>query len=127
MQLPQYLDSWSNHVVSWTSKSKLPVHVMRYEDMLENTYSSFKEVLNFLGLRYSKEKVNSAITECSFNNLRSVEEQKGFTERSIHSKFFFRKGIKDEWTFTLSPRQINEIINQNAAVMKKFGYQTELY
>jgi aryl sulfotransferase len=102
IQLPQIMGSWSEHVDSWIRESNLPVHIMRYEDMLDNTNKSFTDALKFLDMKFSRKE--------------------GFKERSIHSDSFFRKGLQDDWKNVLTPSQVEKIVNQHSEMMRKFGY-----
>ena len=47
-QLRQILGSWSDHVKSWTEQTKIPVHVVRYEDMVNSTFDSFSKAVKFI-------------------------------------------------------------------------------
>lgn len=122
IQTAQILKSWSDHVHSWTVESKLPVHIIRYEDMLERPYYVFKDAINFLGLKYAESDLISAISNSSFDRLRTMELNNGFIERGIRAKRFFRKGKSNEWKSVLSHKQINDIVKHHKGIMKKFGY-----
>lgn len=125
IQLPQVMGSWSEHINSWVYQSKLPVHIMRYEDMLEDTYRSFTGALEFLDMKYKKEDVEGAINNSSFQHLKDFEDNDGFRERSFHSSSFFRKGVRDDWKNVLSPSEVEKIIAQHSEMMRKFGYLNE--
>lgn len=122
IQTRQILSSWSNHVSSWIKKSKLPVHVLRYEDMLDNPLNAFKGAVDFLKLEYGETEIMSAIKNSSFDKLRVMEETDGFKERAIDSEIFFREGRSNQWESQLSEVQINEIISHHQTIMKRFGY-----
>jgi aryl sulfotransferase len=122
IQLPQIMGSWSEHVDSWIRESNLPVHIMRYEDMLDNTNKSFTDALKFLDMKFSRKEVKNAIEKSSFQHLKELEGKEGFKERSIHSDSFFRKGLQDDWKNVLTPSQVEKIVNQHSEMMRKFGY-----
>lgn len=49
-QFRQFLCDWSSHVNSWTLQTHFPIHIIRYEDMITNTFSVFKNiVINIIG------------------------------------------------------------------------------
>lgn len=121
-QTQQLLRSWSNHVSSWADDSKLPVHIIRYEDMLDDPRNSFKKALDFLNLQYVEEDIINAINSSSFDTLREMEKEDGFKERGINTEVFFRKGKSNEWDSELSLSQIKEIVNHHKKIMKRFGY-----
>ena len=121
-QTQQILTSWSNHVSSWTDDSKLPVHVIRYEDMVDHPLNSFISAVDFMDLKYEETEIIEAINKSSFDTLKVMETGDGFNERSIHSKAFFRKGKSREWETELSKTQINKIVKHHKKIMSKFGY-----
>lgn len=122
IQTQQLLSSWSNHVSSWIDDSKLPVHVIRYEDMLEHPLNAFKRAADFLHLKYEESEIKKAINKSSFDTLKDMETSEGFKERGIHSEAFFRKGKSNEWESGLSKNQIDEIVKHHGKIMKRFGY-----
>ena len=122
IQTQQILTSWSNHVSSWTDDSKLPVHVIRYEDMLDHPLKSFKSAVDFLDLNYEESEIINAINNSSFDTLKAMETSDGFKERGIHSEAFFRKGKSSEWETVLSLTQINEIVKHHSKILSKYGY-----
>lgn len=121
-QTQQILTSWSNHVTSWTDDSKLPVYVIRYEDMLDHPQEIFKSALDFLNLEYEDSEIIRAINNSSFDTLKAMETMEGFKERSMHSEAFFRKGRANDWETELSLAQISEIVRNNESSMIRFGY-----
>jgi hypothetical protein len=122
IQTRQKLSSWSMHVRSWIERSKLPVHVIRYEDMLSDPLNTFKGAIDFLKLEYGDPEIMNAINNSSFNTLRMMEDNDGFKERAINSQVFFREGKSNQWESVLSEAQINEVISHHRVIMKKFGY-----
>lgn len=122
IQTEQLLRSWSNHVSSWADDSKLPVHIIRYEDMLDDPRNSFKKAIDFLHLQYEEAEIINAINSSSFDILKKMEKEDGFKERGINTEVFFRKGKSNEWESGLSLFQIREIVNHHKKIMKRFGY-----
>lgn len=121
-QIPQRLLTWSEHVISWVHKSNLPLHVMRYEDMIEKPENTFSRALEFLDINFTKEELSSALQNSSFEKLSGQEEKYGFHEKKIYSKKFFRRGQRNNWRIYLSTAQIKQIIKRNRTIMKEFGY-----
>ena len=122
IQTQQILTSWSNHVCSWTDTSMLPVHVIRFEDMLDHPLQTFKGALDFIDFEYKESEIMRVINNSSFDTLKAMETEHGFKERSMHSEAFFRKGKSNNWESELSLTQINEIVNHHNRIMKRFGY-----
>lgn len=125
-QTPQILSSWSNHVASWTENSKLPVHIIRYEDMLEHPMNVFKGAIDFLNLEYGETDILNAINNSSFDTLKDMEAVEGFRERGINSEAFFREGKSNQWKNELSTTQINEIVKHHKKMMNRFGYLSQV-
>jgi aryl sulfotransferase len=49
-QIGQHFGSWSEHVGSWVDDSGLPLHVLRYEDLVADPVGRFAAVIEFCGL-----------------------------------------------------------------------------
>ena len=81
-QLPQRVRSWSGHVCSWLDESKLPVLIMRYEDMLAEPHAAFGDLVRFAGLIYDTQRLDEAIAASSFESLQQKEQAKGFRRTS---------------------------------------------
>lgn len=121
-QLRQLLGSWSEHVESWITQQEIPVKVIRYEDMVNRTFETFKTAIEFIGIKKSDQQIKEAIQKSSFSELSKQEKQDGFREKMIKSKAFFRKGEIGDYKNHLSSEMIQEIISQNKQVMVDFGY-----
>ncbi len=121
-QLRQQLLSWHEHVLSWIDQCKMPVHVMRYEDMVNDPISIFYKAIQFIGLSQSVLDVEKALELSSFSNLQSQEAQEGFKEKSPKTKAFFRKGKIGSYRESLTQEQIESLIQAHAKVMHRFGY-----
>jgi aryl sulfotransferase len=122
-QLAQYLGSWSNHVRSWVDESRLPIHIIRYEDLRREPESIFREALHFLDIPLETERIKKAVAFSSFGELQKQEHAKGFRERPVHaSSGFFRQGKNGDWRTKLSPEQIRRLVRVHAETMHRFGY-----
>jgi hypothetical protein len=121
-QLEQPISSWNQHVISWTEQEKIPVLIIRYEDLFYNTNKELYKILNFLGIEIIEDEVTLAIEKSSFNILKNQELKQGFIEKSPVTKRFFRKGNTNSWEKALYNVQFEKIIDNHSAVMKKFGY-----
>ena len=121
-QLPQKLLTWSEHVLSWTVLSQLPVLVIRYEDMLNNPIATFEQATGFIGLKSGRNDIMQALEQVTFERLKQQELQNGFAEKSARAESFFRKGIAGEWKTILSEEQVRKITALHGRVMKTYGY-----
>lgn len=121
MQFPQLILSWSGHVRSWID-SGLAIHIVRYEDLLRNPYTSFKKILLFANIEIDENKLNRAIEFSNFDELKHQELTNGFREKAPETKSFFRKGKIGSYKEELTSQQIKKIIFYNQIEMKNFGY-----
>lgn len=121
-QLRQKLSTWSGHVKSWLDQQNIPVHVMRYEDMRRSPKNTFLQAVNFLNLEVGEESVEEALKKSDLSVLKEQEKKKGFKEKMIKADSFFRKGQVGEWKEVLTKDQVDQIVNEHAEVMKRFGY-----
>ena len=122
VQLQQLLRNWSEHVSSWATARDFPVHIVRYEDMLQFPSTTFRAIVDFLKLPYSQADIDSSIASCSFEKLQKAEQEYGFKERCNSSSPFFREGKSDEWKNILSKEQYQRVVAVHHCIMKQFGY-----
>jgi aryl sulfotransferase len=122
-QIRQVILSWSRHVISWVDESGLPLLVIRYEDMISNALDTFTRAVLFLGLNEPEERILIAIKNSSFEILKEQEIQKGFNEKNIKTRSFFRKGQADEWKSVLTQDQADRIRKAHGTIMKRFDYE----
>lgn len=123
IQLPQKLNTWSNHYKSWVEQHDIPVLVVKYEDLLDNPQKKFSEILNFIGVKVHKEKLIDAIQFSSFENLKKQEQQFGFEEKSVFSTIFFHTGKSGYFKNILNVNQINTIFSNHNEIIYKLGYE----
>ncbi len=118
----ELMGSWSQNVETWTRRSLPGLHVMRYEDMMISPVAAFSGLVAFLRLKAPRRRIKEAVRTTSFGNLRHQEDEKGFGERSVPQKRFFRQGRAGMWRTELSACQVQEITLRNEAMMRKFDY-----
>lgn len=121
-QLRQIIGSWSTHVESWIMQKNINLKVIRYEDMIEQSFTTFKSAVEFIGLNKSDEEIKEAIKKSDFSVLSKQEKEGGFREKMIKSQVFFRKGVIGDYKNHLDKKMIQDIINQNKQLMIDFGY-----
>ncbi|MBE0650713.1 MAG: sulfotransferase domain-containing protein [Bacteroidales bacterium] len=124
-QLRQILMSWKSHVKSWKDQVLIPVHITRYEDMLQKPVETFSSIIRFLELDYDQERLERAIRNSDFKLLQQMEQESGFKEKMQKCENFFWKGKTGNYRDYLSNEQINRIVEYNYDVMKEFGYIDE--
>jgi len=124
-QLRQMLMSWKSHVQSWREQTLIPIHMVRYEDMLQSPIATFGSVITFLGLEYDKARLEKAIINSDFKLLQQMEQKNGFNEKMQKCKNFFWKGTIGTYREYLSEEQVKRIVDYNYDAMKEFGYIDE--
>jgi len=132
-KLHHMLGTWSDHVGSWWRTDRVPVHNVRYEDLLEDPTVEFKSILEFLGAEEHLEdgeeiggdRLEMAVEGTSFENMQKIEEEHGFPEKSQHQERFFRKGTHGGWREDLSDDQVRTLEEDHGLLMEKLGYDLE--
>jgi hypothetical protein len=118
----QFLGSWSEHVISWTSNSPYPSLVLRYEDMLEKPEEAFGALVRHLGVPLEQERLQKAIRFASFDEVSRQEKATGFKENPGKSETFFTSGQSGKGKEVLGPDLVEKIQTDHRATMKRFGY-----
>ena len=121
-QVHQWTGNWSDHVLSWTGATGFPVHVMRYEDMLDDPETAFSGMLKSLNVPIEQQRLAKAIKFSSFNQVSAQERIAGFNEKLEGQGSFFRKGQSGQWKSDLDPRLVERIVEDHTHVMERFGY-----
>jgi hypothetical protein len=121
-QLEQKLLSWSMHIKSWIDQDVIPVCVMKYEDMHNDTFACFQKAIKFSGIEASDQEIIHALDLSRLEELQKQEKEFGFRERSPQSSVFFKRGALGAWKKELSEEQIERIISQHFEIMLRLGY-----
>lgn len=121
-QLGQRLLSWDLHYKSWNEQKAIPIHTVRYEDMLGKPMETFGSIVKFLQMEYDEERLARAIINSDFKLLQKMENEKGFKEKLQNCEQFFWKGSIGNYKNHLSQDQIDQIANNCHDVMQQLGY-----
>lgn len=121
-QLKQKLLSWSEHVQSWIDKSHLPIHIVKYEDMLDNPVKTFSLAAKFLKIESTESEIEKATRNSDFNIVKSQELRFGFQEKPIKAEGFFRSGTSNNWKNQSEKQVFKPLIEHNYDLMERFGY-----
>tara|TARA_B100000965_G_scaffold313503_1_gene273430 strand:+ start:70 stop:924 length:855 start_codon:yes stop_codon:yes gene_type:complete len=104
----QFISSWSTNYKSWKLQKKIPLKIIKYEELLNQTYLVFKDVIEFINsitkqeTKINKDKIKNAVNSTLFDKLKNYEKKNGFSE-AIQSKKknqkipFFFLGPKNDW------------------------------
>jgi hypothetical protein len=121
-QLRQRLLGWSGFARSWLDQRDIPVHLVRYEDMLTDTAAILSAALRFAGLEPNPMAVDRAVAFASIGELRRQEAEKGFREAPRKMSGFFRRGTSGGWRDELTRAQVLRIERDHAAMMERLNY-----
>ena len=124
-RLPEPLTTWSGHVSSWLDQTELPLHVARYEDLLEDSLAGFGAIVRFAGLDRDGARLARAVARAAFPRLRAEEEAFGFIDKQPTAPSFFRAGVAGSWRSALSARQVRALVDTHGTVMERLGYLRE--
>jgi len=130
----QALFSWILNQKSWVENKNFPVLTVRYEDLQSETFNTFKKVLDFINkLTNSKkiidrEKAKKSIKNCDFENLKRLEQEKGFaeaiTKKGSNEKLkFFNLGINNNYKNLLDPTLLTKMNDLFQAELVKYNYE----
>lgn len=115
------LGNWGDHVTTWTNAPGLPLHVVRYEDLLDKPARTMRALLkDFLRLPLDQPKLARAIKDTSFDAMKKQEEAHGFFEKPKGMQSFFAKGQAGVWREDLTPAQIDRLRLAFAPVLRKW-------
>ncbi len=119
------MGSWSSHYNSWKNYKSKETLLVKYEDMVNKSNPTFLKVLNYLKkiskVEIDNNKLNCAIEETSFENLKKLEINEGF-KVNPSKKPFFRKGKVGDWKEKLSKDQSLKIEKAFRTEMIELGY-----
>ena len=104
----QFISSWNTNYKSWMIQKKIPIKIIKYEDLLNKTFSVFREIVEFINYttksneKLNKEKLKNSVSSTSFSKLKDNEKKNGFSEAITSKKDnkkipFFYLGPKNDW------------------------------
>ena len=123
----QFISSWDTNFESWKIQKQIPIKIIRYEDLLNETYAIFNDVINFIHKttnseeKIFKNKIKNAVSSSLFSKLKEKEKKEGFSEapksKLLNSKIpFFNLGPNNNWKKILSENLKDKL---NIAFKKK--------
>jgi len=131
----QFISSWNTNYKSWTIQKKIPVKLIKYEELLNSTYAVFLDVINFINIitknnqKLDKNKIKKTLKSTSFDALKKNEKKYGFTEavpdkNSKNKKItFFNLGPKNNWKQILDTALAKKLNNTFAKDLKELNYE----
>ena len=117
----QFISSWEKNYKSWIRNKDFPIKLIKYEDLTDQTFYVVKDLINFINKtckldhNFDKSKAQNAIETTSFEKLKKIENNHGFSE-SIKSKNrdknkvpFFHLGPNNNWQKIFDPSFANKL------------------
>ena len=129
----QFISSWEKNYQSWKNQSIFPVKFIKYENLYNNTFNVFKDLIEFIEKitnsknDFDKKKGRNAVQSCTFEKLKSIEKKDGFSE-SILSKNeskkipFFHLGPENNWKKIFNKEFQNELNTIFSKNLKELDY-----
>ena len=130
----QFISSWSTNYKSWRIQKEIPIKIIRYEDLLKETYVIFKDVIEFINKtlhikeKINKDKLKNSVGSTFFDKLKNDEKNNGFVE-AVPSKIskekipFFNLGPDNDWKKILDKDQQRELHDMFEEDLINLGYK----
>ena len=127
-----FLGTWSSHYKSWMSINPQRRITIKYEDMENNTYDTFKRVISYtnkiLGIQkdINNNKLLKAISSTSFEKLSMGEKEGKFKENVFNNNNekikFFNMGPINKWKNILPKDIAHKMNNYYKDDLSKLNY-----
>ena len=102
--------AWFKFCKSWfNNKHNLPIHYVKYENLLENKHEEVRKIVSFLGIQPSEQQVENAMTFSDFEYMKKHEEKFGQPKpkEKVYDQFI-RKGKSGEGKGMFSKEQTQQ-------------------
>ena len=114
--------SWNKHVREWQN-APMDKLIIRYEDLLNDTFTNMNLILNFLNIQCTNNIINESIERSTFDVLKKLETySKNFSPQHYEQMQMFRKGEVDSWRKYLSHADIEKFYVQHGGSIPELGY-----
>ena len=134
-----YISSWAENYLSWFRNNKFRRLFIKYEDLIENRYETFRDLIVFTNTLMNnvegvnKLKLQKAIETTNFNVLKKKEMSEAFDGsdssfknwRKFHSEnknLFFNLGPENNWKKILEKEFAEKIETNFEKEMKELKY-----
>lgn len=119
------MSTWGNHATQWVGSASehFSVCTVKYEGMVKDTESVFRQVVEFLFGTVDEERLHFAIEETKFTNMQMLEKNEGFLEQRGDAPFF-RVGKVGQWKDVLTDNQVEKLESELGDEMNRMGYPT---
>jgi hypothetical protein len=123
----EVMGSWEQHTRSWGGPVGVPVHRLRYRDMVDDPAQALRDLMVFLGAPADERRIQAAVIFSRFEILQIQEEISGFAEASpdASSGRFFRAGRTQQWRENLSRDQAARLFRAHEELIDLLGFTQE--
>tara|TARA_Y100001970_G_scaffold12515_1_gene14304 strand:+ start:665 stop:1510 length:846 start_codon:yes stop_codon:yes gene_type:complete len=123
------LGTWKEHYQFW-KKNNENFLLIKYEDLIKDTYSELINIINFLNkfmkIETNEIKIKNILDTTNFNYLKNLEKEGKFNENAYENidnkKEFFQLGPNNKWENILEDKIKDEIEEKLSNEMKELGY-----
>ena len=130
----QFISSWSMNYKSWEVQKKIPIKIIKYENLLNETYAVFKDIVEFINKtlnikeEINKDKLKNSVNSTYFDKLKIEEKKNGFIEAVPSKKNkkkipFFNLGPDNNWKKILDKDQQSKLTKIFKEDLIKLGYE----
>jgi hypothetical protein len=130
----QFISSWNMNYKSWKIQNKIPIKIIKYEDLLNETFEVFKDIIKFINKttfnneRINIDKLKNSVRSTFFDKLKDDEVKNGFSESIVSKKNktkipFFYLGPKNDWNKILSDKLKIKITSVYRNDLNELGYK----
>ena len=130
----QFISSWNMNYKSWNIQKKIPIKIIKYEDLLKETFVVFKDIVEFVNKTLNiKEKIDidklkNSVNSTNFNKLKNDEKNDGFIEAVLSKKNeekipFFNLGPDNDWRKILDKDKQEKLTNIFKDDLIELGYE----
>ena len=130
----QFISSWDLNYKSWKVQKKVRTKFIRYEDLSNQTFYVFKEIIEFINQiiknneKINLEKIKRTLRSTSFSKMKKKELENGFSE-SINSQknknkkiVFFNLGPDNDWKKILNEKLKNKLNKKYEKQLEELSY-----
>jgi estrone sulfotransferase len=119
------LGSWDGHVRKALDYEKCfpeNIIIIKYEDLKNDPHWVFGKVIEFLNYNIDVDNLNFAISNSTFERLKTMQESEGVIIENKNINFF-RKGESQVWKDYFNHDLNLEFIEKSIDLIDKFGYK----
>lgn len=127
--------TWDQHLTSWTTTDRFPVHVTTYERLKSDAAGELAQVLRFIGHEPDDARIEAAVKAAHFDQLRALEIREktsgeqdklfpGVVKRTKAPRFFMNKGRSGQSLDSIAPGLDALFERGFADAMRRHGYAT---